>query len=158
MEQGRFQSTKVLDGYSTCFRQWPAESTHCRFLHGYGITVKVVFEGNLDERNWVVDFGGLRRAEKKIDGKSPKEWLNWLLDHTTIIAADDPAIGEFRTLETLGVLQLRILPSVGAEKFAEHIGSALDFWVHEETNGRCRLVSCEVREHERNSAIYYPPQ
>ncbi len=29
----KFQSTKLFDGYSTCFRQWTAEGTHCKFLH-----------------------------------------------------------------------------------------------------------------------------
>jgi 6-pyruvoyltetrahydropterin/6-carboxytetrahydropterin synthase len=55
---GKFQSTKVFDGFSTVFRQWKAEGTHCKFLHGYGVSLKVWFEGELDERNWVWDFGG----------------------------------------------------------------------------------------------------
>ena len=35
----KFQSTKVFDGFSCVFRQWKAEGTHCRFLHGYGSSV-----------------------------------------------------------------------------------------------------------------------
>ena len=54
---GKFQSTKVFDGFSTVFRQWKAEDTHCKFLHGYGVSFKVWFEGELDERNWVWVFG-----------------------------------------------------------------------------------------------------
>jgi 6-pyruvoyltetrahydropterin/6-carboxytetrahydropterin synthase len=54
---GRFVSSKVFDGFSTCFRQWKATDTHCRFLHGYGISFKIWFEGGLDHRNWVWDFG-----------------------------------------------------------------------------------------------------
>ena len=50
---GKFQSSKVFDGFSTVFRQWKAETTHCRFVHGYGVSFKVYFEGDLDERNWV---------------------------------------------------------------------------------------------------------
>jgi 6-pyruvoyltetrahydropterin/6-carboxytetrahydropterin synthase len=56
---GSFRSTKIFDGYSTVFRQWKAEGTHCKFLHGYGVSLKVWFEGELDERNWVWDFGGM---------------------------------------------------------------------------------------------------
>ncbi len=52
----KFQSTKLFDGFSTVFRQWKAEGTHCRFLHGYGVSFRVWFEGELDERNWVWDF------------------------------------------------------------------------------------------------------
>jgi hypothetical protein len=54
---GKFQSSKVFDGFSTVFRQWKAKETHCRFIHGYGISFKVYFEGELDERNWVWDLG-----------------------------------------------------------------------------------------------------
>ena len=41
---GKFQSSKVFDGFSTVFCQWKAEDTHCRFLHGYGVSFKVNFE------------------------------------------------------------------------------------------------------------------
>ena len=46
---GKFQSSKVFDGFSTVFRQWKAKNTHCRFVHGYGISFKVYFEGELDD-------------------------------------------------------------------------------------------------------------
>ena len=75
----KFQSTKVFDGYSTVFRQWRAEGTHCKFLHGYGISFKIIFEGDLDERNWVWDFGGMKRAKTWIDGMQPKEWMDHML-------------------------------------------------------------------------------
>jgi 6-pyruvoyltetrahydropterin/6-carboxytetrahydropterin synthase len=71
----KFKSTKLFDGYSACFRQWRAEGTHCKFLHGYAVSFKVTFEGDLDERNWVFDFGGMKRAKTKIQGKSPKEFF-----------------------------------------------------------------------------------
>lgn len=66
-----FKSSKLYDGFSTVFRQWKAEGTHCRFLHGYAISFKVDFEGELDERNWVWDFGGMKRAVGNIDGMNP---------------------------------------------------------------------------------------
>ena len=72
---GKFQSSKVFDGFSVVFRQWRAEQTHCRFVHGYGISFKVYFEGELDDRNWVWDFGGMKRATTLIDGKQPKAWM-----------------------------------------------------------------------------------
>ena len=62
-----FISTKVFDGFSCVFRQWKADGTHCRFLHGYGVSFKVWFQGELDERNWVWDFGGMKRAKCKLD-------------------------------------------------------------------------------------------
>ena len=149
-----YRSTKVIDGFSTCFRQWRAETTHCKFLHGYGISFKVVFEGELDERNWVVDFGGLKRSKYEIDGLSPKEWFAYMFDHTTVIAEDDPELNQFQLLDELGVIQLRTLPSAGCEKFAEYVFEKLAAWVGKETQGRCWVVSVECREHEKNSAIY----
>ena len=63
-----YTSTKLFDGYSTCFRQWKAKGTHCQFLHGYAVSFRVWFEGDLDHRNWVFDFGGMKRAKAKING------------------------------------------------------------------------------------------
>ena len=96
---GKFQSSKVFDGFSTVFRQWKAEETHCKFIHGYGISFKVYFEGDLDHRNWVWDFGGMKRAKGTIDGMSPKAWIDYMLDHTVVVAEDDPAMPDFRKLE-----------------------------------------------------------
>jgi 6-pyruvoyltetrahydropterin/6-carboxytetrahydropterin synthase len=50
------------------FRQWKAEDTHCKFLHGYAVSFRVWFEGELDHRNWVWDFGGMKRSKTKING------------------------------------------------------------------------------------------
>ena len=151
---GSFRSTKVFDGYSTCFRQWRAEDTHCKFLHGYGVSVKIWFEGELDYRNWVWDFGGFKRAKGEIDGLSPKEWMIWLLDHTTIIAEDDPALPDFRKLEYEGIIQLRIIPAVGAERFAEYIYNKVNDFIVKETEGRVKVAQVEFREYEKNTEFY----
>lgn len=150
----KFQSTKLFDGFSTVFRQWRAEGTHCKFLHGYGVSFRVWFEGELDERNWVWDFGGMKRAKNKIDGKNPKEWMDYMFDHTTVVAEDDPALGGFKTMNDLGIIQLRIIPSVGAEQFAKYIFEKLNTFVQEETSGRVSVVRVEFMEHSKNTAIY----
>jgi 6-pyruvoyltetrahydropterin/6-carboxytetrahydropterin synthase len=149
-----FQSTKLFDGYSTVFRQWKAEGTHCRFLHGYGVSFRVWFEGELDERNWVWDFGGMKRAKGTIDGMNPKAWMDYMFDHTTIVADDDPGLGGFKTMDQLGIIQLRILPAVGAEQFAKFIFEKLNTFVQEETNGRVKVARVEFMEHSKNTAIY----
>lgn len=150
----KFKSTKVFDGYSTIFRQWKAEGTHCRFLHGYGISFKVTFEGELDERNWVWDFGGMKRAKTQIDGMPPKQWMDYMFDHTTIIAEDDPMLFWFKSQEEVGLIQLRIIPATGAERFAEFIFNKLNAFVREETGDRVRVTEVEFREHGKNIAIY----
>jgi len=149
-----FQSTKLFDGFSTVFRQWKAEGTHCRFLHGYGVSFRVWFEGELDERNWVWDFGGMKRAKGTIDGMNPKAWMDYMFDHTTIIAEDDPFINAFREMERAGVAQIRIIPAVGAEQFAKYIFEKLNTFVQEETNGRVKVARVEFMEHNKNTAIY----
>jgi 6-pyruvoyltetrahydropterin/6-carboxytetrahydropterin synthase len=150
----KFQSTKLFDGFSTVFRQWKAEGTHCRFLHGYGVSFRVWFEGDLDERNWVWDFGGMKRAKNTIDGKNPKEWMDYMFDHTTIVAEDDPGLSGFKTMDQLGIIQLRIIPAVGAEQFAKYIYEKLNAFVQEETGGRVSVARVEFMEHAKNTAIY----
>ena len=150
----KFQSTKLFDGYSTCFRQWKAEGTHCRFLHGYAISFRVWFEGELDERNWVWDFGGMKRAKNKIDGFTPKEFFENLLDHTTVVAEDDPYLPLFRQMDTEGIIQLRVIPETGCERFAEYLFNKINNFLEEETEGRVSAVKVEVYEHERNAASY----
>ena len=149
-----FKSTKLFDGYSACFRQWKAEGTHCRFLHGYAVSFRVWFEGRLDERNWVFDFGGMKRAKNSIDGMSPKDFFTYLLDHTTIIAEDDPYLEHFKKMDEDGIIQLRILPSVGCERFAEYLYHKINDFLKRETDFRVKAVKVEVYEHERNSASY----
>ena len=151
---GKFQSSKVFDGFSTVFRQWRATTTHCRFVHGYGISFKVYFEGDLDERNWVWDFGGMKRAKTLIDGKSPKEWMDYMFDHTLIIAEDDPYIKAFQQMGEAGVAQVRIIPATGAEKFAEYIYHKLNDFVKTETEGRVRVTKVKFAEHGKNAAYY----
>lgn len=151
---GKFQSTKVFDGFSCVFRQWKAEETHCRFLHGYGVSFKVWFEGELDHRNWVWDFGGMKRAKGQIDGMNPKEWMDYMFDHTMLIAQDDPFIESFKLMDQAGAAQIRILPAVGAEKFAEYVFNKLQEFINQETEGRVKIVRVDFMEHGRNSAIY----
>ena len=73
-----YQSGKTYGhevGFSCAFRQHKAQS-HCKFLHGYALSFKFIFEADeLDARNWVVDFGSL---------KSLKGWLENTFDHKTI--------------------------------------------------------------------------
>ena len=149
-----FVSTKVFDGFSCCFRQWKANTTHCQYLHGYGVSFKVWFEGDLDHRNWVWDFGGMKRAKTLIDGKQPKAWMDYMFDHTMIIAEDDPNLKAFQQMDKAGVAQVRVIPATGAEKFAEYIYNKLNKFVDTETEGRVRVTKVKFMEHGKNAACY----
>lgn len=143
-----FISTKTYShnvGLSCCFRQWRAKDSHCRFLHGYAFSIKLTFQGELDERNWVYNFGDLKEIKK---------YLEDLLDHKTVIAEDDPELETFKQLDKQGLIQLRVIPSVGCEKFAQYIFDYVANYVKQRTNDRVKLFEVEVKEHDSNSAIY----
>lgn len=147
-----FISTKTWGhevGLSTCFRQWRSGNSHCRFLHGYALSVNVKFAATaLDDRNWVVDFGGL---------KDLKHWLESTFDHKTVVAADDPEIEWFHEAQRRGIVDLVVVPAVGCERFALLVSEAATRWLDEHGYaGRCRVCEVEVREHGANSAIYRP--
>ena len=144
----KYFSTKTYGhniGLSACFRQ-PNAHSHCKFLHGYSLQFKFTFGcDSLDERNWVVDFGGL---------KPLKAWLENTFDHKVVLDKEDPHMDAFVELQSKGLAELTLLNGVGVEKFAEHAFNFADKLVKEMTNNRCYVVSCECAEHGANSAIY----
>ena len=143
-----FLSTKIFKGYSTAFRQWRATHSHCKFIHGYALKFKVIFKGNLDQRNWICDFGTFKR-------NGIKEHLNYMFDHTTVVAKDDPFLNEFKILNDKKLIQLRILESVGCEKFAEYVFNYINKVIIKETQGRVQVLQVECFEGDtNNSAIY----
>ena len=150
----KFQSSKVFDGFSTVFRQWKADGTHCSYLHGYAMEIKVYFEGELDHRNWVWDFGGMKRAKGKIDGYNPKEWFDYMFDHTTVISQDDPFLPQFKLMHEERIIQLRVIPSVGAEQFAKYVYEKVNEFVSKETEGRVYVTRVDVAENHKNAASY----
>jgi 6-pyruvoyltetrahydropterin/6-carboxytetrahydropterin synthase len=138
--------------------------------------VRVHFESEtLDDRNWVMDFGGL---------KAFKDWLEYMFDHTLVIAKDDPFLDTFKTMaahglqDKGGVCDLRIVEAVGCEKFSEAAFNELDKIIKTYQRGETynltsqdgtvlksfnnrypvgqgvRVRSVEVFEHGANSAIY----
>ena len=172
-------------GLSCCFRQWRSIHSHCSLLHGYSIGIELTFESQtLDDRNWVMDFGGLGAF---------KEWAEYMFDHTLIIAEDDPYIHEFRKIANLGnllgsgtgtisnappnergaICDLRIVEAVGCEKFAElayvtmkdildayqqgksyTIPTGKTFRSRYPVGQGVKLKRVKVFEHDANSAIY----
>ncbi len=77
----------------------------------------------------------------------------------TSVASDDPEMDWFEEADRRGIIDMVVVDGCGCEKFAELVYSAAQSWL--ESNGyapRCRVVSCEVREHGANSAIYTKEQ
>jgi len=170
----QFYSTKTYGndrGLSCCFRQWRATHSHCSTLHGYSIGIRLVFEcDTLDDKNWCMDFGGLKEF---------KSWADYMFDHTLIVAEDDPHLDFFVRMSHQGnmpmsgtgsleqvkpyergaLCDLRIVPGVGCEMFAKMCydkmsellaGDALRYPI----NPTVCIKSVEVFEHGANSATY----
>lgn len=53
-----------------------------------------------------------------------------------------------------GAAQVRVIPAVGAEKFAEFVFNKLNDFVKIETDNRVKVLRVEFMEHGKNSAIY----
>lgn len=142
-----YQSTKLIELGSCAFRQYGAKHSHCQYLHGYQLKAKFWFGGSkLDERNWLVDFGGLKELKTILVNQ---------FDHTLCIAADDPCIELFKQLETAGACVLRIMPNgVGIERAAEWCYNAAAAWIKKNYGDRCWVDKVEVFEHDNNSATY----
>ena len=149
MRDYKYYSTKTYgheEGLSCMFRQPLATHSHCSLLHGYALSFSFKFGCNhLDDKNWVVDFGDL---------KVLKAWLKDSFDHKHAVAKDDPELQEFLLIEQKGLSEVRVMNGVGCEKFAEQAFHFANDLVSKKSNGRCYCVSCEVREHGANSAIY----
>lgn len=145
-----YQSTKTFGherGLSACFRQWRATHSHCSKLHGYALAFTVVFEAEeLDERNWVQDFGGLKQL---------KLFLEETFDHKLVVAEDDPMLQDILIVGKMAYADVLVLPNVGCEAFAKLV---YDRCVQLYENFRVRVVSVECREHGANSAIYVAPK
>lgn len=142
-------------GFSCTFRQWRATS-HCRFMHGYSLSFKFVFEAlTLDENGWVIDFGSLKELKATL--------AHWF-DHTTVVAEDDPELETFWQLDCKGLLQLRVLDiGVSCERFAKHAYNLATEWLRQQPSARSgaygeakrvRVLSVTVSEHGGNSATF----
>lgn len=143
-----FISTKEYGhevGLSCCFRQWRAHS-HCSKLHGYALAVKFTFGAvELDQTNWVVDFGSL---------KSLKQMLQDTFDHSLLVAYDDPQLKVIKELGRLGIANVVEVPACGCEMFASMIFECAEIWLKDNGYGpRVKLLAVEVKEHGANSAI-----
>jgi 6-pyruvoyltetrahydropterin/6-carboxytetrahydropterin synthase len=146
-----YYSTKTYGhqiGLSAVFRQPHADHSHCSLLHGYSLGFKFTFGASgLDNKNWAVDFGGL---------KPLKQWLEDNFDHKVVLDINDPHLDKFKMLEDEGLAELVLLDGVGAEMFAKHAFDFADRLIKEATGGRCWVDSVECAEHGANSAIYQP--
>lgn len=148
-----FRVTKTYGhelGLSAAFRQ-PAAKSHCRFIHGYALGFKLVFESDvLDENGWVKDFGSLKPLKQRICDT---------FDHKMLLALDDPYLALLQDAMTFNgepiLGDIIVVPKVGCESFAYMAGQwANETITHDERARGVRVVEVECREHAGNAASY----
>jgi len=153
-----YLSTKLFENYSVAIRQWKAAHSHCELLHGYALKFKVWFASNesdidkqLDEMNWIVDFGGFKDPPI---GNGLKDWMNYMWDHTTLIQADDPYRSYFEALQVEGLAKVHFLEKMGAESCAKLVYDKFNDVLSKTDAARCKVIKVECFETDKNSAIY----
>lgn len=154
----RYQSTKVFDNYSVAIRQWKAAHSHCQLIHGYAFEFKVWFESieedidkQLDEMNWIVDFGGFKSQPV---GNGLKDWMDMMFDHTLMLEKDDPYLDVFQQLEQMHLCKLTVVDKIGAESCAKLVFDKFNDVLSKTGGGRCKVVKVECNENKKNSGIY----
>lgn len=154
----KYQSTKLFENYSVAIRQHKAQHSHCKLLHGYALKFKVHFESNesfeenqLDDMNWIVDYGGFKTPPK---GNGLKDWMNDMWDHTLLIEKDDPYRPLFEDMEMEGICKVHFLDKIGAESCAKLVFDKFNEVLSKTDAGRCKVVKVECWENDNNSSIY----
>lgn len=152
----RYISTKIFDNYSVAIRQWKAQHSHCQLLHGYALKFKVWFASidpinQLDDMNWIVDFGGFKSQPQ---GNGLKDWMNHMWDHTLLIQSDDPYKDIFEQMGQMGLAKVHFLDKLGAESCAKLVFDKFNDVLSKTDAGRCKVIKVECFENEKNSAIY----
>ena len=154
----RYISTKLFENYSVAIRQYKAAHSHCQLLHGYALKFKVWFASNepleenqLDDMNWIVDYGGFKDAPK---GNGLKSWMDHMWDHTTLIQADDPYRDMFEALQAYGLAKVYFLEKMGAESNAKLVFEHFNEILSKTDGGRCKVIKVECFENDNNSSIY----
>lgn len=146
---GRTVASKTFEhaeGLTCCYRNW-GSSGKSRFLHGHKLHIRIIFEMiTLDQDSRSID---------SVDFEPIRSWLHETFDHTTCVAENDPSMGAFMRLHSSGVIDLRIMPSVGPERFAEMTWHRIQGWLKEtDLINRMVIKTVEFKESEGFSAMY----
>jgi 6-pyruvoyltetrahydropterin/6-carboxytetrahydropterin synthase len=145
----KYVSTKeYVDAFPCAYRQWRADS-HCNTIHGYAFSMKFYFGTNqLDVRNWVADYGGLKPLKQTLEDQ---------FDHTLLVAEDDPHLDIYKELQARKLAKLTILPKLGCEGLADQLYKYVNGIFIPEAFGQAEAerlwcFRVEVRETQSNMA------
>ena len=142
---------KVFNGYPCAHRQW-AHAGHCSKVHGYQRRFVCTFVCELlDNRGWVIDFGGEEM-------KAIRKMLDSNFDHTLLVASDDPAIKLFREHDgdLWKLIELPYGPGMeGTARFVlEYINECIGHYTPGLLVRKVRCTRVEVWENEKNCGAW----
>jgi 6-pyruvoyltetrahydropterin/6-carboxytetrahydropterin synthase len=147
----KYVSTKeYIDAFPVAYRQWLDTGGNCSVIHGYAFSIRVFFGSNdLDVRNWVVSYGGLKDLKATLEDQ---------FDHKLLVAENDPHLDWYREAEKRGIARLTILPKLGCEGLADMIYKYINGVFVPDTfgTGEASRIWCyrvEVRETQSNMAF-----
>lgn len=137
-------------GYSCVFRQPNATHSNCSRLHGYALAFEITFIAReLDENNWVIDFGSFKWL---------KNYLENMFDHKLLVAENDPFAKEIcEFANKTGIATCVVIPNVGCEAFAKLVYDKIQEHLNKNSlyvRREVRVSAVKVSEHSGNSAIF----
>ena len=145
--QKKYVSTKTYNqGFPVAYRQWRADS-HCNIIHGYALSFHFEFESDdLDVRNWVMDFGGLKPLKQLLE-----DWF----DHTMLLALDDPNYDDIKKLGELGLAKITEVEKTGCEGIADYLYEYINTIFLKDYGEQDRIWCCKVEVRETDSNMSY---
>jgi len=147
--QKKYTSTKEYkDAFPVAYRQW-RDDGKCSIVHGYALTIRFFFESDeLDVRNWVQDYGGLRPLKEQLE-----EWF----DHRLLVAIDDPHKELLVALHNAGIAKITEVEKTGCEGIADFLYEYVNtIFLPSYGKAEAERIWCstvEVRETQSNMAM-----
>jgi len=134
--------TKIYKDIPFAHRQ-PNHDGHCAFIHGHNWTVEITFASKeLDENNFIVDFGKLKYI---------KSWIDENLDHACLVNSDDPCLIELGESKYFKFFKMRDCSCEGIATFLFYTFSDL---LKSNEPRDVKIVKLIVKEDSKNSAEY----
>lgn len=144
----KYTSTKeYVDAFPVAYRQW-RDDGKCSIVHGYALTFKFYFGANdLDVRNWVQDYGGMRPLKAQLE-----DWF----DHRLLVAQDDPQRELLIALHNAKIAKVTEVEKTGCEGIADFLYKYVNTYflpnIGKAESERIWCYRVEVRETQANMA------
>ena len=118
---------------------------HCSFIHGHNWDIRVTFScEHTDANGFVVEFGKL---------KFLKAWIDDNLDHACAFSKNDP-LKDKLIAAAPEAWKVFVCDECSCEGLARKFYEVFNKLVGDATGGRVSVISVEVSEDKKNTAIF----